>query len=254
MAFHAVRLDPNNPNVRWHACLPLLFLGDTERTAAWLQLARDEGMEFHRLASAEANLQLMLGHPDRAAALARDMLERYPDTLEAGLMARSTLFAAGDWSAVSEALLALGEEAPNVWAMPDIMPRTQRLLRAFVLAEQGRETEARREFDQVLAASEAAFANGSTWQGRALDAASVHAYRGDHEAALRMLERAYELGLRADFVLAVDPMFATLREDPRFKALLERMADSRREQREIARRTGALEGYDALMAAGPAGQ
>ena len=51
------------------------------------------------------------------------------------------------------------------------------------------------------------------------------------------------------FILAVDPFFTSLRENPRFQALLERMADSQREQRALARETGALDGYDALIEA-----
>jgi hypothetical protein len=169
-------------------------------------------------------------------------------------MGRQLLFLTGNWPEVSEKLLAMGEEAPNVWAMPHFMPRSLRVLRAFVLAEQGEAVAANAAFDAVLEASAESVADGSTWQGRPLDAASVHAYRGDHDAALRMLERAFELGFRADFALAVDPFFASLRDDPRFEQLLERIADSLQEQRQIARRTGALEGYDALIAAGPAGR
>jgi serine/threonine-protein kinase len=226
MAFRSVRLDPNNPNTRWHAYIPLFFLGDTERSTAWLQLARDEEMEFHRLAAAEAELELAKGNPDRAAAMAREMLERFPDSREA-------------------------QEAPGAWFMPHFAPRSRRTLVGFVLSERGEDAAANRAFDESLEAAEEAVANGSTMQGRALDAASIHAYRGDHEAALRELERAYALGFRADFALAVDPFFVSVREESRFKALLKRMADSQREQREIALRTGLLEGYDKLILAGP---
>ena len=252
MAFRAVRLDPNNPNTRWHAYIPLFFLGDTERSTAWLQLARDEEMEFHRLAAAEAELELAKGNPDRAAAMAREMLERFPDSREATWLALELLFLTGNTSEVSDQLLAIGQEAPGAWFMPHFAPRSRRTLVGFVLSERGEDAAANRAFDESLEAAEEAVANGSTMQGRALDAASIHAYRGDHEAALRELERAYSLGFRADFALAIDPFFASLREESRFKALLKRMADSQREQREIALRTGLLEGYDKLILAGPA--
>ena len=251
MAFRAVRLDPNNPNTRWHAHIPLFFLGDTERSTAWLQLARGEEMEFHRLAAAEAELELAKGNSDRAAAMAREMLERYPDSREATWLALELLFLTGNASEVSDQLVAMGQEAPGAWLMPHFAPRSRRTLAGFVLSERGEDAAANRAFDESLEAAEEAVTNGSTMQGRALDAASIHAYRGDHEAALRELERAYVLGFRADFALAVDPFFASLREESRFKALLERMADSQREQREIALRTGLLEGYDKLILAGP---
>lgn len=251
MAFSAVRLDPNSPNMRWHAYIPLFFLGDTERSTAWLQLARGEEMEFHRLAAAEAELELAKGNLDRAAAMAREMLERFPNSREATWRVLEMLFLTGDASEVSDQLLALGQEAPGAWAMPHFAPRSWRTLMGFVLAERGEDAAANRAFDESLEAAEEAVANGSTMKGRALDAASIYAYRGDHEAALRELERAYALGFRADFALAVDPFFVSVREEHRFKALLKRMADSQREQGEIALRTGLLEGYDKLILAGP---
>jgi len=252
MAFRAVRLDPNNPNVRWHAFMPLFSLGDIRRSTAWLQLARDEGMKFHRLDSAAAELELVKGNPDEAAAMAREMLKRYPDTREARLMALQLLFLTGNAAEVSDELVALGQDAPEASAIKHFAERSLRVLMGFVLAEQGEDAAASMAFDESLEAAEMAVANGSTNQGRALDAASIHAYRGDHEAALHELKRAYELGFRADFALAIDPFFASLREEPRFKALLDRMADSKYRQQEIARETGVLSGYDELIFAGPA--
>lgn len=252
MAFRAVSLDPNNPNVRWHAFMPLFLLGDIKRSAAWLELARDEGMEFHRLAAAEAELKLAQGNTDEAAALAREMLEQYPDTREARLMALWLLFLTGNAAEVGDELIAIGHESPGAIAMDYIAPRSMRTLMALVLAERGDDAAAGRALDESLQAAKVAVANGSTHQGRAIDAASVHAYRGNHDAALRELERAFELGFRADFALAIDPFFVPLRDESRFQVLLERMAESKREQREIARRTGALAGYDELISAGPA--
>jgi TolB-like protein len=252
MAFHAVRLDPNDPNERWHAYMPLLFLGDQTRVGAWLKLARDEGMAFHRLSAAEAELALVRGNPEQAAERARVMLERYPDTPEAQTMGHQLLFLTGHTAEATEFLLAEGRRRPEAWVIGHLAPRSLRTLMGYVLAEQARESEAERLFDESLKDSELAVANGSTYQGRALDAASIHAVRGHHDEALRELERAYALGFRGDFVLRFDPFFASLRDDPRFQALLERMARSQREQLDIALREGSLEAYDALVAAGSA--
>ncbi|MGB5734897.1 MAG: hypothetical protein WBM40_10705, partial [Thiohalocapsa sp.] len=251
MAFHAVRLDPNDPNMRWHAYVPLLYLGDNERTAAWLRLALEEGMDFHRLAAAEAELQLITGNPERAAALAREMLTRYPDTPEATLMAQWLLFLTGNVSEMGEAVMTRGREMPDAWTLPHIAPRSWRVVMGLYLSERGESAAAAQAFDQALATAEAAVARGSTYHGRALDLASIHALRGDRYAALSELERAFELGFRADFALAIDPFFESLHEEPRFKALLRRMADSQRQQLEGALQKGLLEDYDALIAAGP---
>ncbi|MEO0576009.1 MAG: hypothetical protein AAF004_11135 [Pseudomonadota bacterium] len=252
LAFQAVRQDPTSPVARWHAFMPLIFLDDMPRSTAWLQLARDEGMDFHRLTSANAELELAKGNLDAAASIARQMLEKYPDSHEARRMAVQLLFLTGHTEEVSDELVARGRDAPGAWVLNHYTQRSLGILAGFALAEQGDAAAADRAFDAALKAAEVAVANGSTLQGRALDAASIHAYRGDREAALRELERAYELGVRADFILAIDPFFASLRDAPRFQALLERMVQSKREQREIARRSGALDSYDALIAAGPA--
>jgi TolB-like protein len=250
LAFQAVRLAPNDANTRWHAYIPLLFLGDHDRTHAWLQLARDEGLVSHRLAAAEAELALFRKETEHAAALARAMLERFPDNYEAGLMAHQVLFLSGNVAEVSDALLAEGSSMPDAWSMPQLAPRSRRTIMGYVLAQQGEGEAAQRAFDASLAAAATAVARGSTHQGRALDVASIHAFRGDHEIALDALKRAFELGYRGNFLLAVDPFFATLRADSRFQALLERMAESQREQQALALRTGSLEGFDALIAAG----
>ena len=209
-------------------------------------------MDFHRLAAADAELEVILGNPERAAALAREMFSRYPDTPEATLMAQWVLFLTGNVSEMGEALMARGREAPDVWALPNTAPRSWRVLMGYYLHTQGEEAAARQVFDEALEAAEEAAARGSTHQGRALDVASIHALRGDRDAALSELERAFELGFRADFVLAVDPFFESLHEEPRFKTLLRRMADSQRQQLELALREGLLKDYDALIAAGPA--
>ena len=167
-------------------------------------------------------------------------------------MGHQLLFLTGNTAEASAFLLAAGARSPDAWLIPHLAPRSARMLMGYVLAEQGREAEAGQAFDETLEAAGQAVAGGSTFYGRSLDAASVHAVRGDHDAALRELERAFELGFRADFVLRFDPFFTSLREDPRFLALLQRMADSQQAQLELALRNGYLDGYDALVAAGPA--
>jgi hypothetical protein len=48
--------------------------------------------------------------------------------------------------------------------------------------------------------------------------------RGEREDALRELERAYTAGWRDGRTLAIDPLFAAMRSEPRFTQLLSRIA------------------------------
>ena len=60
-------------------------------------------------------------------------------------------------------------------------------------------------------------------QGPALTLAEIHARRGDSAAALDFLQMARDRGLRAASLLAADPGLASLRDDPAFGRLLDRM-------------------------------
>jgi hypothetical protein len=50
--------------------------------------------------------------------------------------------------------------------------------------------------------------------------AAVHALRGETAAALDELDRAYRAGWRDGRLLAIDPLVASLRAEPRFKKVL----------------------------------
>lgn len=67
--------------------------------------------------------------------------------------------------------------------------------------------------------------------------ASIHAARGDVEKAIEWAERAYEEnGYRFPRYIGLDPMFDSVRDDPRFQAIVDRMqADVEEMRRRIER-------------------
>lgn len=251
LGFQAVILDPNGPNTRWHAGVPLLVLGDDARTEAWLALARDEGMADQRLDLAWVNLAFQRGEMDRARELAVGVLERYPGEPEPEGVAASALITAGSWERVADVIETRGRSAPDVFTNFLFVQRTARTERAFVLAESGRAEAADRLFDEALALSEGAIQGGSACSCRWVELAAIHAYLGEATEALSALERAFELGYMSHWMLRVDPMFAPVRDDPRFADILKRMADELARQRDQVEREGAAAGYDQMIAAGP---
>jgi adenylate cyclase len=59
--------------------------------------------------------------------------------------------------------------------------------------------------------------------GVAYNSACIHARVGDTDRALQLIERAIELGSRNRRYYETDPDFARFHDDPRFKALLDRI-------------------------------
>jgi adenylate cyclase len=76
----------------------------------------------------------------------------------------------------------------------------------------------RTDADLALRQLEEKFADVSTY-----DIAVVHAYRGEADAALIWLERAYRLRDGGMIFLKIDPLLRNLHADPRFQALMRKM-------------------------------
>ena len=74
-----------------------------------------------------------------------------------------------------------------------------------------------------------------------MEAGVVRALAGDVASALAELQRAYDAGWRDYGIAAIDPMLATVRDDPRFRALVDRARTDVATQRERAKQRGLLD-------------
>jgi TolB-like protein len=243
--------SPNLANTRYHVAWRLHAVGDLPRTRAWLDLAAQEGMELPRLDMVEILARAEAGEADRALEVARAGLARWQDNHEFRSGAGTLLLFLG---AYDEARPLIEERAR---AMPDVLwwfDRTWRTMYAFLLQEAGEADRAAPLLEESLRSSLEWLQGGSDRPGRALEMAAIQALMGSDEAALEWLERAFARGYRAHRYLELDPMFASLRGEPRFQALLQRMEAATDRERARAEREGFFAVVDSMIAAGPSGR
>jgi TolB-like protein len=249
LSARALRTLPNVPNVRYHVGLPMLLMDEDERLTAWLDLAAAEGMEHHRLDLLRIELDVRRGAHDQALARLRDAAASYSGHPEFEWVAADLLQFLGhseDARATKERFYATSPDAPT-W----LIGRTARTNLALLVAEAGDAGRAHELLEEALRANLAAIASGSDARWRRIDIATIHAARGDRDAALDWLERAYEVGYREHRLLRQDRAFEALRGDTRFDALLARMEQANTRERARVRAEGVAAEVDAMIAAGP---
>jgi TolB-like protein/Flp pilus assembly protein TadD len=196
-----------------------------------------------------------LGESREAMQLAMDAVRRGPDSLFVQWLVAGLQASAGDWQAASRSArkaLAIDPRdgiALNVLAIADLAngdagaararyakaypellapepPRIDRsnnsvaLGLAPVLLETGEDTRAR----QLLDGSEGAIRQipRLSWLGFGIADVRIHALRGDKARALAALREAEQAGWRGPswrFFRDVDPVLASIRDEPEFKAV-----------------------------------
>jgi tetratricopeptide (TPR) repeat protein len=203
----AVALDPNGTDGRLAyddlLVLTTLLTGRFDVLTRHVsdELARNP-LDIKTLAFLGGILQLYEGHLDDALAIQRRLLDLDPAYLGAhGATARTLLFMGKNAEALAEA----GKEAED-------QSRLQNL--ALVYWAMGRRSDA----DSALREFETKFAGVAGY-----DLGTVHAYRGEADAAFTWLGRGYEQRSAGMPFLKIDPLLRNLRSDARYKILLRKM-------------------------------
>jgi len=142
------------------------------------------------------------GHLAEAAGLQRRLLELDPAY-------------GGEHGELSRTLLQMGKIAEAL-SEAQKEPDEESRLRMLALANwtMGRGADA----DMALRQLESKFADSAPF-----DIAEVRAFRGEADTAIIWLERAYTLRDGGLLFVKVDPLFRSLRSDPRYKAMLSKM-------------------------------
>jgi len=204
----------------YHVGVALLGLDDDARTERYLVTGATRFPDNARLQILLSFLDLRRGQPQAAVDRMRAAADKAPNNIEV-LLTRAEVFTfagARDAPDVVSSLLARAAEAPFHNA-----PYRVRLAHAYHLQRAGATVEAGKIVDEILEANRKSLLAGADSPLVAMENAAVHALRGQPNEALDELDRGYAAGWRDGRTLAIDPLFASVREEPRFKRMLSRI-------------------------------
>jgi tetratricopeptide (TPR) repeat protein len=236
-ARQAIRLNPKLPEA--HATMALInssydFDWASARSETDLALSLDRSNPDALLLA--GLIDWMFGRTDEAIARYREALNVDPLRADGYLFLGGALYSAGHLDEAADALRATMKLNPNqvkahfFLALTELQHGRPQTARATMAAEQAPwyRLAGLAIVDHALgrkAESDSALAELCNRYGgdSAAQIAEAYAYRGEVDEAFKWLNRGYrqrDAGLR---FLKVDPLFAALRVDPRYKAFLRKM-------------------------------
>jgi TolB-like protein/Flp pilus assembly protein TadD len=204
----------------YHIGVALLCLDDDARTERYLTAGAARFPNNGRLQALLSFLDLRRGQSQSAVDRIRAAADKAPNNIEL-LLTRAEVFTfagARDAAEVVRALLPRAADAPFHNA-----PYRVKLAHAYHLQRAGSTSEAAKILDEIAEANRKSLLAGADWPLVFMEHAAVLALRGQTTAALDELERGYAAGWRDGRTLAIDPLFASVRAEPRFTLLLSRI-------------------------------
>lgn len=205
----AAALDPSLALNQHRRSLLFAMQGDTERALATSMRAQQLEPLWLAVRASPGNFLYYAGRFEESIVIVESVLALNENADNARCVLIRDLIATGDHAR------ALRELDRGPLQMPG-----SHALRAQALALSGRHAEATRELGRVMALSDRRYVP-------AYDIALIHAALADRENAFLWLERAIQDRSTLMVFLAQEPMFAALRDDPRFDALVARIGIAR---------------------------
>ena len=217
----AHELRPGDTYMAARIVAAFLEMNDLPSARLWLEKARERGPRTFFTARSE---YLVARYEDDAAAqdaLLRRHMRQNPDSVEA-LGARSRLqIEAGDLAAaettVRRRLELLSDDPARPLTRATVGPA---LDLALIHQRRGERAEVERWLGRLDTLRDAMVATAPDDRTGHLLSARIASIRGDREAMLDALRAAVQRGLRGDWVLRTDPVFAPWRDDRLFQAFL----------------------------------
>ncbi|HEX8474338.1 MAG TPA: tetratricopeptide repeat protein [Pyrinomonadaceae bacterium] len=205
---YAIELQPENTvSHRWYA-FTLSALGRHDEAIAQIKRAQELSPRSPVTATAVANVLFFAQRFDEAIEQCRRALELDPGSLSTHIVLRWSYERKGMHD---EALAVNEQERAFVGDTP-----TTRAKRAHVLASCGRVDEAREILNDIIQRRDEQWVT-------AYEIAVIFALLGEHEEAFKWLTQAEKENAVGLTYIRVDPRIDSLRHDPRFDDMIQRM-------------------------------
>ena len=232
-AVRASQIDPNHVHAPYHIGLPLIQLDDDSATARFLLAAEGRRPTELRVQGLLAWLALRRGQPAAALDRARRLVRIEPDNTEGPpfLAEIAALTGAPDAAELLKPLVARDPTTPSQYS-----PAGLRSLYALALHRRGDERAAAALWRQSADAARRSLAAGAEGPAAPMELAAIDAVEGHAAEAMDWLERGYRAGWKDARQLELDPFFASVRSEPRYRAVL---ASMRQDVDEMRRRAAA---------------
>jgi eukaryotic-like serine/threonine-protein kinase len=224
----ALERDPASANNYHHVGLPLIALGNDEVTERFLMAGLTKEpltggpKPYHRIPLRLADFELQRGNDEAALKWVRDALELRPQNSEVlrnyGNLLIYTRSAEAD--SVVEALYDRRLAFPENYA--------------YILINRGEHERADSLLSEELERLNRMIEDGHESPAIYAVVAAIHSLTGDYNSALEWLEIAYEKGYRFPYIIERNPLFDGIRNQPRYKQLIEKMHDDITRMRERA--------------------
>ena len=232
----------------YHLVLPILSIRADVESRILLEEAERRDPAAPRVQRMLSMLEMYEGRVADALARSKAVAERYPHNIEMQFHRADILYLA-DVPELEPQLASLIERSPTnrLWGA-----ETVRLRYAYALHRRGDSARSKAFAEAAERYARERIADGDDSPERRVELAAVAALRGDADAAMPWLDRAFEAGYRDYGFLDRDPIFRPLSRDARFVRVLERMRRDVEAQRERARTRGLLELKSLIGSAPPA--
>jgi len=245
-ARRAFLLSARDGNARYHVGVPLVSLRADDVTERWLLAADRRFPDDPRIQIELGALEFLRGRGADGVARLRAASAKSAGDVGLGAMHADLawLMQTPDLEEVTADFFARSPDAtPGIWWVAS----TPRARYASVLQRNHESARAGALVREAERVAEKALRTGSR-AASLIEFAGLRLMRGDRKAAIDALTRAFDHGARSYGFLAPDPLFAPLRGDPAFRALLERMKADVAAQRARADKRRLLD-LDPLLSA-----